>query len=319
MSAKNLQIKGRYRGKRVGVLLGGPSGEREVSLRSGKAVGEALKSRGYDVIPLDPKPTLIEDLKRERIEVVYNVLHGTWGEDGLVQALLETAAIPYTGSGVLASAVTMHKVFTKRVLLEAGFKTPAYRALRRGESISVKDLPATLPVVVKPASEGSSLGVTICKKESDLPAALQAAFALDPMILVEAFVPGRELTVSVVSGHALPVVEIVPSREFYDYQAKYTPGGSKYFCPADIDKNLAAEMQRVSERVCALFECQGGVRVDYRVNPEGEAFIIELNTSPGMTELSLLPMAAKAAGYSYADLTELVLDTAEVKERVQWR
>ena len=309
---------GNHKNKKNAVLMGGPSGEREVSLRSGNAVLNALKTRGYDAVGVDAGADLINQLTSQKIDIAYNALHGTWGEDGTVQALLETAGIAYTGSSILSSSLTMDKAFTKDLLIHHGLPTPKAQVYFQGDQHQPPDI--KLPYVVKPASEGSSLGITICKSEDQFSQALQDAFKHDTKVLVESFVPGRELTVGILVGkHALPIVEIKPNHEFYSYEAKYTAGGSEYFCPADLPAEVANKTSEIALKANRLFDCQGGSRVDFRYNPEDQAIqIIELNTSPGMTELSLLPMAAREAGLSFADLVEVILDHAKRHMRVSW-
>ena len=312
------KIKGHYRKKKVAVLMGGPSGEREVSLRSGQAVLNALKERGYEAESMDAGRNLTQELQDQKFSVAYNALHGTWGEDGMVQALLETAGIPYTGCGVVSSATTMDKIFTKRILMHEELPTPPFYSMKEGDEIPAELSTIGWPLVVKPNRDGSSLGITICKKKEELQEAIHKAFNRDRQILLEKFIPGRELTVGVVEGEALPLVEIVPNHEFYNYEAKYTKGGSNYFCPAKVDQELSKIMMEMALKVNYLFNCRGGIRIDFRLSPKEEPSILEINTSPGMTELSLLPMGAKEAGYSFADLVELILDGAKLEERISW-
>jgi D-alanine-D-alanine ligase len=307
---------------RVGVLMGGWSSEREVSLRTGRAVHRALLRRGYRAVAIDVGPELEHRLRAERVELAFVALHGPGGEDGTIQGLLETLGIPYTGSGVRASAIAMHKPTTKALLAAEGIPVPDGAVLRAGElgRGTVPPLPEGLrrPVVVKPASEGSTIGVSIVRAKDQWAAALRRAHRLDPEALVEAYIPGRELTVSVLGGKtgpvALPAVEIVAPGGFYDYSAKYRKGRTRYLCPAPIAPGLAKRLADLALRAYGLVGCAGAARVDFRVTPAGRPYVLELNTTPGMTETSLLPMAAAAAGLDYDELTERILASALARQ-----
>ena len=227
--------------KRIGVLMGGLSAEREVSLKSGAAVHKALLAQGYDAVAIDVDRDLAAVLVRERIEAAFIALHGRYGEDGCVQGLLELMAIPYTGSGVLASALAMHKLYSKQTFSASGILTAPFRPFRHGEKVRLSDLPFGLPLVVKPVQEGSSVGVSIVKQESDLEAALELAFRYDDEVLVEQFVKGQEVQVGILADQPIGAIEIVPKNEFYDFEAKYTDGMAEHIFPARLEPALYAK------------------------------------------------------------------------------
>jgi D-alanine-D-alanine ligase len=298
---------------RIGVLMGGRSGEREISLRTGRAVHKALLRRGYKAVAIDVDGSLPERLKRQKIELAFLALHGPGGEDGTMQGFLETLGIPYTGSGVRASAMAMHKATTKMVLAAHGIPVPAGTVVRKGER-AMKPARLTWPLIVKPAAEGSTIGISIVCKPSEWRAALARAHRHDREAVVEAYVPGHEITVSVLKGsrgtNALPTVEIVAPGGFYDYAAKYTKGRSRYLCPAPLPAAVTRRVTDLAVRSYDLLGCDGAARVDFRVTPKGKPYVLEVNTIPGMTETSLLPMAAAKAGMDYDTLTEKILESA---------
>lgn len=301
-------------GMRIGVLRGGMSAEREVSLSSGAAVLRALQRRGWDAVDIDVGPDLPAKLVVERIDVAWIALHGRFGEDGCVQGLLEVMGIPYTGSGVRASAVAMDKVATKRAVKDVDEVVLARGwPVRRGEPVP-DDVP--VPVIVKPASGGSTLATTWVRDASALQAAVDAALAVDEVALIEELVAGDEITVAVVDGRALPVVRIAPASGEFDYEAKYTKGRTIYQVPAPIADDTAARAQRVATRVVAALGASGLCRVDFIVREaDGVPVLLEANTLPGMTETSLSPMAAGAVGVSFDDLVEQILRGAHLMER----
>ena len=296
--------------KRIAVLMGGQSAEREISIRSGRAVWAALIRKGYDAIPLEVDAAVVARLREVRGQIAFIALHGPGGEDGTVQGMLEVLRMPYTGSGVRACAVAMDKAITKSLLEHDGIPVPRgfVRSLRERR----KPLPSgfRLPLVVKPVSQGSTLGITIVRKRRDLPKGLEAAFAYGPAVLVEEYIDGRELTVGILNDRPLPVVEIIPQSGFYDFVSKYTPGASVYKAPAPLSNRLAKQIQALALDVHRRFGCRGATRVDFRLDRKGRPFVLELNTVPGMTETSLLPMAAKAARFSYEDMVEAILESA---------
>jgi D-alanine-D-alanine ligase len=296
---------------RVTVLMGGWSAEREVSLTSGRGVAEALRKLGHEVreadIGEDPKALLAA--LEPRPDVVFNALHGRGGEDGHVQALLDLAGIPYTHSGMLASAIAMDKPMAKAVFAAAGLPVIEGRVASREEIVAGHVLPA--PYVVKPTNEGSSVGIIIVRRGENRAI---AAHEVRDQMLVERFVPGRELTVAVMGDRALPVIEIVSRGTWYDYESKYAEGGSEHLCPAPIDGHAAGEAQRIALAAHRALGCRGVSRADLRYDDtEGEPgrlYLMEVNTQPGMTPTSLVPDAAAAAGISYEDLVQWMVENA---------
>ena len=302
--------------KKIGVVMGGPSAEREVSLNTGKAIVAALQEKEYDVvgIDLDP-PNFVEQLRENGIEIVFNAIHGLYGEDGRMQGALELMGIPYTGSGVLASAMAMDKGVSKRLFAAAGIPTPRYQLLHRQEGWGVKVQQSILeefepPFVVKPSTQGSTIGLTIVQETKELADALEKAFSYDTEVLVEEFIDGSELTVGVLGGskpEALPVIEIVPYSGVYDYHAKYTKGATEYYVPARIDAETARHVKTVALEAFKVLGCSGVARTDIRLDPSNHPYVLEVNTIPGMTATSLVPKAAAAAGISFPDLCERIL------------
>jgi D-alanine-D-alanine ligase len=284
----------------VAVLMGGPSSERAVSLRSGAAVAKGLRERGYEVAEV----VVGEDCSfalPAGIEAAFVAMHGKFGEDGTIQALLRARGIPHTGSSPEASARAFDKSQSKPVMAAAGIPTPAYELLREG---AARTLP--LPVVVKPVRQGSSVGISRVFREEDWPGAFSAALAYDDTVLVEEFIPGRELTVGVVGDVVLPVVEI--TADFFDYHTKYTPGAAAHLIPADIPQETARACQAAALATFRALGCSGMGRVDIRLRPDGRFFVLELNNIPGFTEVSLLPDAARVHGWSFPELCERILD-----------
>ena len=304
---------------RIGVLMGGQSSEREVSLRTGAAVHGALCRRGYDAVTIDVGPTLSRDLQEQRIALAFLALHGPGGEDGSIQGFLETLGIPYTGSGVHASAVGMHKVTTKTVLAAHGIPVPAGLVIKRGERMSsaraLRSAKLRWPVVVKPACEGSTIGVSIVRKPAQWEHAVALAHRYDPDAMVEAYIPGHEVTVSLLgrldeSPLVLPAVEIEAPNGFYDFSAKYEKGKTRYLCPAPLGTAVTKQIRKLALHTYTVLGCAGAARVDFRITPRGRPYVLEINTVPGMTETSLLPMAAGEAGIDYEELTERILESA---------
>ncbi len=292
----------------VGVLKGGLAAERAVSLESGAAVAGALRQRGWTVVEVDVGRDLPAQLVAHRIDVAWLALHGRFGEDGCVQGLLEIMGIPYTGSGVCSSAVAMDKAVAKRVVTDVpGIVLADDRLLAAGDA-----LPADLPVpsVVKPTVGGSTMGMSIVESYDVLASAITKALELSSEVLVEAFVEGDEITVAVIDGEALPVVRIQPDSGFFDYEAKYTKGRTHYEVPAQIPERAALQAQQGAVNAFKVMGCRGLCRVDFIVRGDGVPVFLELNTLPGMTETSLSPMAAKAAGVTFGELVERVLHGA---------
>jgi D-alanine-D-alanine ligase len=296
---------------RIGVIMGGRSAERDISLRTGRAVHAALLRRGYKAVAIDAADVLTDQLRTRKVEIAFIALHGPGGEDGTIQGLLEVLGIPYTGSGVRASAIAMHKPTAKALLHSEGIPVPDGSVIRAasGQRLS---LPAAIrwPVIVKPAAQGSTIGITIVRQPSEWSTALKRAHEFDPEAIVEAYIPGRELTVSVLSGTALPAVEIVAPNGFYDYAAKYEKGKTRYLCPAPLAATLRKRLSDLALKSYRLIGCEGAARVDFRVTAKGRPYVLEVNTIPGMTETSLLPMAAAKAGIAYDSLTERILESA---------
>lgn len=301
---------------RVALLVGGRSAEREVSLNSGAQVVAALARSGFDVETIDAgDDEFIGALQRAEADVVFICLHGRFGEDGTVQGLCELLELPYVGSGVLASALAMDKVMSKHVFTQAGLATPDYFVLTRGEAVDIGAITERLgaKTVVKPANEGSAIGVTIAHAPEELPAALEEAFHYDSNVLVERFVAGAEITVGVLGNREpwpLPTLEIVPEHEFYDYESKYVPGMSRHIIPARVSDKVREECQRLSVEAHVALGCRGMSRADTIVEENGSVWLLEVNTIPGMTPTSLLPDAAKAAGMDFPALCRTLVELA---------
>jgi D-alanine-D-alanine ligase len=301
--------------------MGGSSGEREVSLRSGAAVAAALEARGHDVVRLalgeSFGPEIGHTLTRSRIEVAFLALHGRLGEDGCIQGLLELARVPYTGSGVLASALAMDKLKAKEMFRLHNVPTPPYYTVDGGDDLA--DLESIhgsfgFPVVVKPRGEGSSLGVAKVASLSELHTALEAAFAYDDTVIVERFVAGVEINVGILDGRVLGAIEIAPKSGLYDYEAKYTPGMTEYFMPARLSPTRHRGVCNLADRAVRALGCTGATRVDLLVTPGENEYVLEVNTLPGMTETSLLPKIAASAGYDFGLLCEAILEGARLHQ-----
>ncbi len=301
---------------RVAVLMGGDSAERAISLLSGNAVLTALRGRGVDAHPFDPGERRIEELVREGFDRAWNTLHGPGGEDGLMQGALEWLGVPYTGSGVLASALTMDKLKTKRVVVGAGLLAPEYAVLT-----GAHDLPGALqriglPLMVKPSSQGSSVGITKVKSAAQFARAYEEASAVDPIVFAERFIGGAEYTVGVLEERALPSIRIQPATEFYDYEAKYFRDDTQYHCPSGLTAAEEAELQAAALATFRVTDCQGWGRVDFMRDELTKRFyFIEINTTPGMTDHSLVPMAARRAGIDFGELVWRVLESSFSRER----
>jgi D-alanine-D-alanine ligase len=321
---------------KVAVLMGGRSAEREISLRSGRGMAQALRNLGHEAISIDAAngrllPAGDEEraaLPAEALEpagetalarpetladadVVLIALHGAAGENGTLQALLDLAGRPYTGSGMLASALAMNKAMSKRVFEREGIPTPAWQLVPAGARVQDVDTARVgFPLVVKPNEEGSSVGLTVVHAAPELPAALRLASEYGAETLIEAYIDGRELTVSLLGDQVLPIVEIRPKSGLYDYESKYTAGRSEYVCPAELPAALATRVQELGHRASAVLGCRGITRVDFRLDAAGTAWCLEVNTIPGMTPTSLVPMAARAAGLSYDHVVQRMLDLA---------
>jgi D-alanine-D-alanine ligase len=297
---------------KVAVLLGGRSAEREVSLKSGAAVLAALKRSGVDAHPFDPSEHGLQSLRDDRFDRVFIALHGRYGEDGTVQGALELLGVPYTGSGVLASALGMDKWRTKLVWQAANLPVPAYVMIDQESDWQAVVSQLGLPVFVKPANEGSSVGITKVKVVGDFPAALRDARSYDALVMAERSIGGGEYTVAILGDQALPVIKIEPANEFYDYEAKYLRDDTRYLIPSGLSAAKEAEMQDLARQAFALLGGQGWGRVDFLLDRAANVYLLEANMSPGMTDHSLVPMAARHAGISFDQLVLRILESAHV-------
>lgn len=307
----------KMKGKKIAVVMGGISHEKEVSVRTGTGIAAALKERGHTVVPLLVADDALHQIEAAKPDIVFIALHGRFGEDGTIQGALEMMHIPYTGSDVCASAVAMNKVMTKRLARTVGVNCPAeavFDSTRESVAEFVAHTKLNYPVIVKPNREGSTVGMTIVRDSAALTAALTEAASLDPTVLVEEFVAGTEVTVGILCGDPLPVLEIVPKSGFYDYSSKYTKGATEYICPARIEASVAATVQDWTKRVYDVLGCRGVARADFIINKDGMPYFLEINTIPGMTETSLVPKAAVQMGISYADVCERVLADAHCEK-----
>ena len=301
---------------KVAVLMGGRSGEREVSLKSGAAVLRALQVQGVDAHSFDPLEQPLHDL--ERFDRVFINLHGRFGEDGCIQGALEMLEIPYTGSGVMASAIGMDKWRTKLLWRALNIVTPDFELVTANSNFAEIEAKLGLPMFVKPANEGSSIGISKVKQAGGLKAAYELAAQADPLVIAEAFVGGGEYTVGIIgdgaAGYiALPIIRIVPKNEFYDFEAKYLRNDTEYLCPCGLSAEKEAEIQQQALQAFSAVGCKGWGRVDFLMDEAGKHYFLEVNTSPGMTDHSLVPMAAKAAGISFEELVVRILELADVE------
>jgi len=302
---------------RVAVLMGGPSAEREISLISGKAVLSALRSRDVDAHAFDPAERELFDLKREGFTRAFIALHGRFGEDGTVQGALEVMRIPYTGSGVMGSALSMDKWRTKLVWDASGIPTPRFAMIKSTTDWEKVTELLGMPVIVKPAREGSTLGLTKVSTPADFHSAWKMAAKYDDLVVAEEFIGGQELTASIITERergevALPLVRIEAPQGNYDYQNKYFTDDTKYYCPAGIRAEIEEEIRHVALKSFRVLGCRGWGRADVMLKPDGSYFFLEMNTSPGMTGHSLVPIAAKAAGLNYPDLCVKILEDARL-------
>ncbi|WP_347490996.1 D-alanine--D-alanine ligase [Desulfoscipio sp. XC116] len=297
---------------KIGVLMGGCSAEREVSLRTGEAIYQALSSIGFDAVKIDVDKNIVENLKNQQIELAFIALHGKYGEDGTIQGLLEMLDIPYTGSDVLASAMAINKITTKKILLYEGLPTPEFFTISRSEynsnaldNINDKIAAMGLPVVIKAATQGSTIGISFVRHQNDINSAIEQAFQYDPDILAEKMIDGTEITASVLGNEkpeVLPLIEIFSTTGVYDYTAKYTVGLSDHIIPPRLPENVQQKIKELAYKTHLAIGCRGLSRVDFMVDQSGQPYILEVNTIPGMTETSLFPDAARAAGISFEKL-----------------
>lgn len=304
---------------KVAVLKGGASLERQVSLRSGSRIAEALRAAGHEVVEIDVDQALVLNLREADPDVAFIALHGRGGEDGTIQELLEIEGLPYTGCGVLSSGQCMDKSVTKLILQRHGVPTPrfvsfgesAFKSLGASDALDRIEPLLGFPVVVKPARQGSALGVNFAASREELPPAILSAFSYDDSVLIEQFVKGREIAVSVLDGVALPAVEAVPvSGDFYDFESRYEIGKTDFVCPADLEPAVTERLSEIAVDVFHLLDCHGFARVDFMVTGDGIPQVLEVNSIPGLTATSLMPMAADAAGIGFEELTERLLQTA---------
>jgi D-alanine-D-alanine ligase len=301
---------------KVAVLLGGDSTEREISLLSGNAVLAALIRRGVNAHAFDPLTRPVQSLVSEGFDRAWIALHGPGGEDGTMQGALEWLGVPYTGSGVLASALTMDKLKTKRVVVGAGYAAPEYAVLSSASDLEPALDAVGLPMMVKPSSQGSSVGITKVKSAAELPKAYAEARAVDPIVFAERFITGEEYTVGVLRDRGLPSIRIQPATEFYDYEAKYFRNDTQYHCPSGLTPAAEAELQSAALAAFRVTDCAGWGRVDFMRDLACDKFyFIEINTTPGMTDHSLVPMAARQAGIDFEELVWRVLESSFLRER----
>lgn len=299
---------------KVGVLMGGVSSEREVSLKTGEAIYEALKSKGYNAVKIYVEKNIADIFKKIKIDVAFIALHGKYGEDGCIQGLLELYNIPYTGSGVLASALAMNKIKSKELFRLYNIPTPPYYVINKGQENHLIDIHASFgfPVVIKPANEGSSVGVSLANNFQDFETALREAFEYDDQVVVERYVKGKEIAIAVLDGNPLGAIEIVPKNQFYDYQAKYQKGMSEYHFPARLNPTRYQGVLNLAAKAHLALGCSGASRVDLLATEGDNEYVLEVNTLPGMTPTSLLPKIAGAKGLSFPDLCEKILQGARL-------
>lgn len=306
MKTQNKKLK-RLKKKRIGVLMGGTSAEREVSLSTGKAILQALKRKGLKVIPIDVGKDIAKRLLKERIDLAFVALHGRGGEDGTIQGLLELLGIPYTGSRVLASALALNKAQARKIFKFHGLPVPKSRVLKKGEPLP-RNLPLSL--VIKPAREGSTIGLSIIHNKRDIRKATEKAFRYDEEIIIEEYIEGKEVTVGIVGGEVLPVIEIRPKNAFYTYEAKYIKGLTDFIIPARLSKRVYSQVQRIALSAYQALGCRHFARVDIIVSKKNKPYLLEVNTIPGMTATSLLPQASAKRGISFDNLVLKILEMA---------
>ncbi len=315
--AMKLQAKDQF--GRIGVLMAGPSTEKKISLKSGHAVCEALKKSGFHVVPVIIKTDKIEDnirlLRLKKIDCAFIALHGRFGEDGGIQKILQKLKIPYTGSGVKASYLAMDKISSRKIFKKYGLKVPRSKVLKRDAYNGIKLGDLNLPLVVKPATHGSSIGLSIVGRPEDIPRAIKHAFKFDKRIIIEEYIKGRELTVGILEEQVMPVVEIIPKHAFFDYQAKYRKGLTDYIVPAKLNTAVALSVKQAGLAAHRLLGCFGCSRVDIILDEKNEPFILEVNTIPGLTSTSLLPKAAKKIGIDFTSLCLKLIKLAYEKAK----
>ncbi|PVX42778.1 D-alanine--D-alanine ligase [Pasteurella langaaensis DSM 22999] len=298
--------------QKIAVLLGGSSAEREISLNSGAAVLEALRKQGYDVHPIDPKETPVANLKLDGFDRAFNILHGRGGEDGVVQGVLEQIGLPYTGCGVMTSALTMDKMRTKMLWKGFGLPIADMEIVTKTTALDLDPQAVVarlgLPLMVKPSREGSSVGLTKVNKTEELQRAVELALEHDDTVLIEEWLAGDELTVPVLGGEVLPAIQIIPDGEFYDYNAKYISDNTQYLCPMPMSAERWEELKKLVKTAYEVVGCRGWSRIDVMTDSQGNFRLVEVNTTPGMTSHSLFPKSAATVGYSFEQLVEKILE-----------
>jgi len=295
---------------KVAVLMGGKSAEREISLQSGQAVFDALKRKNVDAHILDAKDDVIGQLQKNNFDRAFIMLHGRYGEDGIMQGALELLELPYTGSGVLASALGMDKLRTKEIWIANNIPTPRFCVVNKNTDLDLVIEELGLPIIVKPLCEGSSIGMSKVETESELPDAIATAMKFDANVLAEKWIVGSEYTVTILDGQALPAIRLETSHTFYDYDAKYISDDTRYHCPCGLEKDEETALQTLALKAFDLIGAKGWGRIDLMVDENGSPYLIEINTLPGMTSHSLVPMAAMAAGIEFDDLVLRILDSS---------
>ena len=316
---QTLKVRENKKSLKIGVIAGGISSERKISLLTGKNIFNSLLKSGYNTVLIDPKDNFLSRLKE--INLAFLALHGKYGEDGTVQGLLEFAKIPYTGSGILGSAIAINKILSKKILRYENIITPDYIAADFKNKPCLSELKKLLnkklayPVIVKPNTEGSTIGINIVNDDTQLEYAVSDALKYDSKILIEKYIKGRELTVSIIVNEpfALPIIEIKPKSGFYDYEAKYVKGMTEYIVPAKLDKGITRHISETAVKCHKVLECRSISRVDFILDNHNNAYVFELNTMPGMTATSLVPKAAEAEGINFDHLVEIILDLANLK------
>jgi len=294
----------------IGILYGGISAEKEISIKSSAAVNKACKELGYKTILLELDGNLHNLIpKLKRVDFVFIALHGGKGENGVIQGLLDSLNIPYNGSGVLASSLGMEKSLTKQLAKSSGIQTPFWKIFKDINN-SKEYIPTKYPVVVKPSADGSTIGLTIVKEQKELTGAIELANNYDGHIMIEDYIEGRELTVTVLGQKVYPIVEIIPKHKYYDYECKYQKGMSEYVCPAKLSDELTSKIQNIAQNIFNILQCSGYARADFILDKENTPWFLEINTLPGMTATSLVPKSALAVGISFNELIQMIIDEA---------
>jgi D-alanine-D-alanine ligase len=299
---------------KCGVLLGGNSYEREISLKSGCAVSRALREKGHNVLELDYRLDEIKEIKPEDFDIIFIALHGGDGENGKIQAIFEEKGIVYTGSNSKSSKIGLDKVVSKELFIENGIPTAPYVILKKNEKIDIK---LKVPFVIKPRGEGSSIGLTIVKNKKEIKSAIENAFKYGNEILVEKYIKGREVTVSILDNKVLPIIEIVPANDYFDFDSKYSNKETQYLLPVEIEKDVKENIERIALDVFNVVNCNDYARIDMIIDELNNPYVLEINTIPGFTETSLVPKAAKAIGLEFEDLCERIAELALLRKKLK--